>query len=184
MRKQCKKCGELKELDEFYRASGTKDGHRGECKACSSAASAARNSANPIPNRERARRWQRENPERYLENQRKRRQRPEVKLRERAGHLKRKYGITLADYERMLDEQGGCCAICRRPPREGSTLHVDHEHATERVRGLLCFTCNNALGDFEDDPAALRAALSYLARGDEPEVTEIARRRARALVGA
>lgn len=182
--KRCKVCGAVKPLSEFYAARGMRDGRRSDCRSCNLAAKARRNAANPEPARERARRWQRENPERYLENQRKRRQRPEVKLRERAGHLKRKYGITLADYERMLDEQGGCCAICRRPPREGSTLHVDHEHATERVRGLLCFTCNNALGDFEDDPAALRAALSYLARGDEPEVTEIARRRARALVGA
>lgn len=182
--KRCKVCGEVKPLSEFYSARGMRDGRRSDCRNCNLAAKARRNAANPEPARERARNWKRENPERYLENQRKRRQRPEVKLRERAGHLKRKYGITLQDYERMLDEQGGCCAICRRPPREGATLHVDHEHDTERVRGLLCFTCNNALGDFEDDPAALRAALSYLARGDEPEVTERARRRARALISA
>lgn len=182
--KRCKVCGSLKPLSEFYASAGMRDGRRNDCKACNLAAKATRYAANSEAEIARVKRWQQENSERLNAYRRRRRLEPEVKLRERAGHLKRKYGITLADYERMLDGQGGCCAICRRPPRERSTLHVDHEHGSERVRGLLCFTCNNALGDFEDDPAALRAALSYLARGDEPEVTEIARRRARALVGA
>ena len=62
----------------------------------------------------------------------------------------------------MLAAQGGVCALCHRPPLAGKTLHVDHDHATGRVRGVLCFTCNNALGDFEDDPGRLRGAASYL----------------------
>ncbi len=62
----------------------------------------------------------------------------------------------------MLAEQDGGCAICGRPPRNDIALHVDHEHGTGRIRGLLCFRCNNALGDFEDDHTRLGAALAYL----------------------
>lgn len=69
----------------------------------------------------------------------------------------------------MLRSQGGGCALCHRPPRPGKVLHVDHDHETGSVRGLLCFTCNNALGDFEDDPGRLRAAITYLSRYDELE---------------
>jgi hypothetical protein len=70
--------------------------------------------------------------------------------------------MTLDEYNAMLAEQGGVCAVCSRPPTSGISLHVDHDHATGRIRGLLCFRCNNALGDLEDDPALLRAAARYL----------------------
>jgi hypothetical protein len=48
------------------------------------------------------------------------------------------------------------------PADAGYSLHVDHDHGTGRIRGLLCFRCNNALGDLEDDPALVRAAARYL----------------------
>ena len=54
--------------------------------------------------------------------------------------------MTLEDYERMFDAQGGVCAICGKPRPEERTLHVDHDHETGEIRGLLCFSCNNALG--------------------------------------
>ena len=62
----------------------------------------------------------------------------------------------------MLADQGGVCAVCSREPTPGISLHVDHDHETGRIRGLLCFRCNNALGDLEDDPALLRVATRYL----------------------
>ena len=62
-------------------------------------------------------------------------------------HLKRRYGIGAADFDRMVIEQGGVCAICDRPDPE----HVDHDHVTGRVRGILCFNCNGGLGQFGDD---------------------------------
>jgi hypothetical protein len=80
--------------------------------------------------------------------------------------LKRVYGITLADYQRMLDEQGGVCAVCAEPPADTKgpwKLHVDHDHATGAVRSLLCTKCNTGLGAFRDRPELLERAIAYLA---------------------
>lgn len=83
--------------------------------------------------------------------------------------LKKHYGITVEDYERMLAEQGGTCAICRRPERVHSKrkgavrgLAVDHCHNSKRVRGLLCTHCNAILGQAQDSIDVLRAAIAYL----------------------
>jgi hypothetical protein len=74
------------------------------------------------------------------------------------------YGITPEQYSGMLAAQGGRCAVCRSDqwPGKGSSPHVDHDHATGKVRALLCTNCNNGLGSFGDDPARLRAAAAYL----------------------
>jgi len=77
-------------------------------------------------------------------------------------HLRRRYGITVEDYDRMFAEQGGVCAICR----EAKAEHVDHCHRTRRVRGLLCFNCNGALGQFRDRPDLMVRAVAYLAHHD------------------
>ncbi len=100
----------------------------------------------------------------------------------RKSHLKRKYGLTLAQYDAMLEVQDGVGAICRQPRPEERTLHVDHDHDTGAIRGLLCFTCNNALGDFRDEPDLFQAAAEYLDRDDE--LATLARNRVRALVSA
>ena len=84
----------------------------------------------------------------------------------------------------MLEAQGGGCFICGRPPREDISLHVDHDHFTGEIRGILCFCCNNALADFQEDPALLVKAASYLSGPAHAEEIELARRRARSLVGA
>lgn len=73
----------------------------------------------------------------------------------------RKYGLTTEAYERLLDAQGGTCAICSRPPGQ-RLLDVDHDHATGRVRGLLCSRCNMAIGKLEDDANLVKAAFWYL----------------------
>ena len=75
--------------------------------------------------------------------------------------LKRKYGITGEDYDRLLAEQGHRCKVCGRESN-GRTWHVDHCHGTRKVRGILCDKCNRGLGQFNDDPAALRRAADYL----------------------
>jgi len=183
--KQCKKCGVSKPLEEYYRAAGTKDGLRGECKVCSSVDKRRRYLADPQAAIDRVKRWQQANPERVNATQRARRAKPEAKLKERAGHLMRKYGMTIGQYDAMPGSQGGGCFICGRPPREDISLHVDHDHSTGRVRGILCFCCNNALADFQDDPALLRKAASYVTT-NSPEIEEeiqLARTRALTLVG-
>jgi len=65
-------------------------------------------------------------------------------------HYRRKYGITLEDYNKLYSNQNGCCSICHRPQFElEKTLSVDHDHITGKVRGLLCNGCNGRLAWFE-----------------------------------
>ena len=82
-------------------------------------------------------------------------------------HLRWKYGITLAEYMAMLDAQAGVCAICGSALRGNSwhkRLCVDHDHATGKVRGLLCSACNTAIGRMDHNVDYLRAAIDYLER--------------------
>jgi hypothetical protein len=79
----------------------------------------------------------------------------------RDADLRRLYGITLADYRRLLTHQAGVCAVCGRPPVTRA-LHVDHDHRTKVVRGLLCHACNRLLVGRQRDPEKLRAAARYL----------------------
>lgn len=169
--KKCRKCDALKPLEDFYRMAGMRDGHRNECKACSLAEKAERNRRNPEANRRRAREWAKANPERVAAQAEAYRASGRKKTSDRKSYLKRKYGITIEKYEAMLALQGGGCAICGRRPRPDIALHVDHDHETGEIRGLLCFPCNNFLGDIEDDLQRLRAAAEYLEHGmEEPEL--------------
>lgn len=179
--KRCRKCGVVKPLDAFYRDAAGRDGHRPECKECTAARRKRWYTENKDREIARVADWQRRNAERHRAYQQERRQQPAVKRKNREGHLRRKYGITLADYDALLKHQEGVCAICGREPRDDIALHVDHDHATGAVRGLLCFRCNNAVGDLGDDPVILQRAADYLSPVDS-DLVERARRRARALV--
>ena len=82
------------------------------------------------------------------------------------------YGVPPQQYAGMLDEQGHACAICGStewagPGRGSGKPHVDHNHATGKVRSLLCGYCNLGIGHFHDDPEKLRAAARYLERQRE-----------------
>ncbi len=77
----------------------------------------------------------------------------------RNGRL-RKFGITQADFDRLMEKQKGVCAICKAlPSKRWGVLSVDHNHQTGKVRGLLCLTCNTMLGRLE---RRLKATLTYL----------------------
>lgn len=73
----------------------------------------------------------------------------------------KKYGLTITQYEAMLADQSGGCAICGTKP-DGKRLAIDHCHTTGKVRGLLCAPCNWGLGYFRDNTNLLHKAVKYL----------------------
>jgi hypothetical protein len=85
-----------------------------------------------------------------------------LRLQSRVSRLQRRFGMTLDEYEAMLEAQDRRCGACRRD--FDRTPSVDHDHATGQVRGLLCNRCNVAIGFAEDDPERLEAAANYLRR--------------------
>ena len=119
------------------------------------------------------REWRKRNPEkaRAIQNrantspkgiERRRRYREENRERIRMKERKRMYGITAEEYNGLLSAQEGVCAICQRPSADGRSLHVDHDHASGHVRGLLCDKCNAGLGLLGDTAEDLYAAWLYL----------------------
>jgi len=117
--------------------------------------------------------WDADNRERMADLQRQRRESDPQKYKTyfRNHRLIKKYGITQADYERMLQEQGGVCGICGGQPditRHGITrLAIDHDHATGKIRGLLCNNCNAGMGIIGDTVEHLERAAEYLKRAQQ-----------------
>ena len=100
------------------------------------------------------REWRRLNPKSYTE---------EEKAVKREKSLQHRYKITGDEYEYLLAQQGGFCAICGIEHTETpKRLAVDHNHNTGKVRGLLCSNCNRAIGLLQDNPGLLRKAADYL----------------------
>lgn len=94
---------------------------------------------------------------------------PEEKTRQwhskRHYYLKYKFGITEEQYETMLSKQNHCCAICKSSnsgDKRSSRLSIDHCHKTGAIRGLLCSSCNKAIGLMKDSPEIFSAAIGYL----------------------
>jgi len=79
----------------------------------------------------------------------------------RASYLRCKWKLTIFDYEKMLKEQGGGCAICGKKD-DKDFLHIDHDHKTGKIRVLLCCQCNSGLGFFKDSAEMLTKASRYL----------------------
>lgn len=78
-------------------------------------------------------------------------------------HLKKRYGLTPGDFDALLAKQGFLCPICLKRP----AVHVDHDHATGIVRGILCEMCNGGLGQFRDNHETIENAIHYLERDAE-----------------
>lgn len=162
----CNKCGRTRPLADFYKQTGMRDGHRNNCKACHLSAHKNWYERNREYEISRVGKWQRENAARVNEVQRRNRARggDEHRRLEREGHLRRKYGLTLNLFEALVAAQLGNCAICGA--NEDLDLHVDHDHRTKKVRGLLCGKCNKAIGLLNDDPDLLLVAKEYLERAE------------------
>jgi len=78
--------------------------------------------------------------------------------------IKRKYGLSGDDFNRLIDNQNGACAICERTDWNGKKPGVDHDHATGKIRGILCHNCNAALGHIKDNQKTAKAIFAYLCK--------------------
>jgi hypothetical protein len=139
------------------------DGLCSHCRACAAIRSKRWRVANAERNYANIRRWRAANRERVRASERAAYMRRVVTRPKytRGGHLEA-YGLTEAEYARMLSEQGGGCGICGRVGHTQHRLGVDHDHVTGRVRGLLCSNCNASLGLLQDRVDLFYAAIRYL----------------------
>ncbi len=146
--KHCKKCKQTKSEDNFYqkRYPNGKIGLRAYCKECGTKDRNAWRAASPKDN-ERNKAYNREHAEEI---------RGKKLVKNYWPHLTWQQAIT--EWNRMYQEQGGVCFFGHKT----ETLHVDHCHATGKIRGLLCYNCNDGLGRFKDDIEVLEKAIDYL----------------------
>lgn len=147
--KHCADCGEARPVSEFGPCRRRKDGLQFYCKKHNRLrANAYRRvhyAQDPKKYLDRVKNWRKANPAR-------------AKAAERRGRVKHLYGLTPDAYEALKRNAGGHCQICKRRAK----LHVDHDHKTKKVRGMLCMHCNHALGKFKDSTKLLQAAIAYL----------------------
>jgi hypothetical protein len=159
----CARCGHVKSVNEFpvTTARGKKQ-YWSYCVPCRNNDARDRRKADLDSYHARESAYYRKNRDRILENGRLYRD-PE---RQRAAKLFKAYNLTPGEFQDLLNSQDGACAICKRTSSgvEGRNFHVDHDHVTGVVRGLLCQTCNVGIGALHDDVNLLRAALAYLER--------------------
>ena len=146
----CRYCSVEKPLSDFYKSSRNKTGHQYECKECMKKRVKESRSKNPEKYKAYARSWRIAH-------------RDSDKNSARKFRYKNLYGMSIQDYDKMLEKQGGCCMICKEHHTDHATrLHVDHDHNTGKVRGLLCRRCNMLLGVVDDDVNLLGFAIQYL----------------------
>lgn len=81
---------------------------------------------------------------------------------QRSRDLRVRFGLSVHEFEALLAAQGGVCVICKKANWRKRRPHVDHDHASGKIRGILCFNCNGALGHIHDNPEILRAMINYL----------------------
>jgi hypothetical protein len=158
--KICKKCSKEKPLEDFFKNRITSDGRQVYCKTCQDAINRAYYAAHKEKQDKYRAEWHRKQRKRvvgYFQDS------------ERRKTLK-KFGKPLEWYEQTLAEQNGVCAICGKPEtathQNGRvvSLAIDHDHASGKVRGLLCRLCNHALHSVEETPYWPFQAVAYLSK--------------------
>lgn len=158
-------CGKTKSISQFYKHPFNKSGRDTRCKECSKAYNNQWSEANKERKRELVRNCKRRSRQYHapLKTYPSRQEHtPEQRERWLFNHRTKSYGITVAQYKQMLEEQKGLCAICGEPDPDGKRLSIDHDHDTGTVRGLLCNKCNLGLGYFRDSAKRLARAAIYL----------------------
>ena len=150
--KKCQRCQEVKPLDAFANSSIAYDGKAKKCSPCACASHDKWRRANlhvvaALQKKARAR-----DPERFKDYMR-----------------KQNYGMAPGEFAKLLELQGGKCAICKTTEPGGrGTFHVDHCHDLKIIRGLLCHHCNVLLGHAKDSVESLQAAIAYLQKERAP----------------
>lgn len=142
--KLCPGCNTSKPVDEFYSSGNSNGGVASHCILCANELCRAR------PKEERQQRYQRD------------------RTKFRAYRLKQKFGISVEEYDRLLSEQGGVCAICGGTDNN-KRLAVDHCHKTNIVRALLCGRCNPAVGFLLEDVSLATKVLAYIEKHQRKE---------------
>lgn len=154
--KACTKCHEPKDTAEFYKQSsyrGRASRYQSICKKCVLTNRKNRYATDTefrSKTISKVKNWQQNNWLRWKDKD-----------------LKNRYSISLDEYTVLLEQQGGLCAICHEPESrqiKGVTcsLHVDHDHSTGKIRGLLCHGCNTGIGLLKEDITVLHKAIAYL----------------------
>lgn len=178
--KQCYLCLEFKYLIEFSKSDRYRDGVRNNCRACAVRKSTEWARLNPDRTKDRKKRWTENNRESVRKSSRERYARDAVKRRASAQQrratpegketrrwewIKRKYGLSKDQWNALFDSQGqrcGCCSTSEPGHKRG--WHVDHNHTTGQVRGIVCGNCNTMLGCAKESPDNLLAGIAYLDR--------------------
>jgi len=156
MKKICSTCKTEKEITEFGKDKYQKDGYNYSCKLCINTKYNA---------------WARENKDKVQANNLKRKPSRDAYYNSEAGtksyrrsHLKRMYGMTLEEYNIMLENQNGVCKICKLSETcyRNNFLAVDHCHVTNKIRGLLCSNCNRGIGLLKENIETLNNMIEYI----------------------
>jgi hypothetical protein len=131
----CNKCNQTKPVTDFFKESQSIRGYRYSCKECE---------------KPRFKKYREENRE-------------AVNNRRLNWNRKVNFNFPPELFNTRFEEQGNACAICKSTTAGGrGKFHADHDHETNQPRGVLCHNCNIALGNFQDNPEILAAAIEYL----------------------
>lgn len=178
----CTKCGVEKSLDAFHDSPNGKYGKRSECKECKRIRSQRWYKDNRDKSLQRSNLYRLEHPEwakemdkRHHENYDWKEKFPEKAAdKQRKDSIARRFrihGTTQIEYEKMLLDQGTVCAVCglfptTSPVKKSAVAFdnfvIDHDHVTGKIRGIVCNTCNVALGMIRDNPETARKLATYL----------------------
>jgi hypothetical protein len=182
-KKICSTCKQEKDVSEFHKDKNKKDGYHTQCKVCKREYAVnhpefrkAWRENNKEHVNESRKEWRVKNKERERTHRKDYRDKNKEhfqkqardyygknKIKLKSNTLKHKYNINENTRRQMYKDQGGCCAICGKPQSDVKTkLHIDHNHVTGVVRGLLCWNCNLTLGLVKDSPKILQKAIDYL----------------------
>ena len=164
--KRCTSCRQIKPVTEFYKNRSTSSGYACWCKECD------RSKKKPYYRSEKARAAERarylircstpDGKAKLLERSRLYNQSPKGKFRAWQRYLEKNHRITSETYNLILKSQGDVCAICGVAPQADRRHHVDHDHVTNVIRGILCSKCNQALGLLNENPKLFDRAKEYL----------------------